>query len=444
MNQDQSKQQVTSYNVRKNAWAIIAMVLLILDAASILLFGVIPTALVLLILAVLTIAAFVCATQIKEVSKTEELYIMNDTKPIDAKILREGLENQGFELFNKDGKLMQDDENALAGFVMSQKANHLFTRFAVNARFENTPYVLPDKVVPYAGYLKEMRNKSLSKFIATRPDKAVCGIASDLDVDALSKADPQVTLKRVTRYSVQVTDDSFNRMIINKKKISNKIIFNGRQLSFDNNGHLEGFGISQMANEIDIHALIVSSDGYVMLSRGTMEHPLRAGKVIASASCSLLPTEVADKPLQESMIDSIHNKIGVLYDIPTGTDMKSSFCGFSRMIYRGGAPEFYCVTRLDMTKDEIVAAHRDITSEFEDGLLVKSLDGIDEDDDARKAMKDALSRIKEVAGEDISISVQALVCAVDGAMDDAATAGKVMRRIGVIENENDFVTYDTK
>lgn len=440
MGKDRSRRQVANYNILRNKWAISAMVLFVLDMLCVLLLGIIPLACVLALMAALSIGAFACALAIRDTSKEELLAVVDDPDPVSAKDIKAGLRGDAL-LLDSHGKEAEDEVNGNDCYVMSDDLNHAFVRFPIRAAFSDDDWTLPESVLPYAGVLKDVRNSEMPKFAALRPDKSVCGLASDLPPSMIMGEDPHVIVNDLTRYTVQVTDDAFNKIIINKKKVSDKVVFCGRALALDENGALVPFSASQIANEIDIHSLIISKDGYLMIAKGTTEHPLHAGEVISSASCSLLPSEIDGRPIQESMIDSIHAKLHALFLIPQGVEMRSSFCGTSRMIRRGGAPEFYCITRVGMTRDQLIAAHKDPTTTFLAAEDVFEIE-IGNADTARDLVMDAVRAVRQSTDEEgkqsLSLSASAMFSAIISAMEDVRTAGKVLRRVGVIADENDI------
>lgn len=430
MAKDQSRKQVATYNFYKNKWAIAALVVFMLDVACVLLFGVIDSLIVLALMGALSIACLFCSFQITQSSKTEELIVFDNPTPIPTESIEQGL-NDGMQLYGRDGKAEDGNVNC---YAMSAKVNHMFVRFPIWAKVSEKDYELPESVLPYVAYLKDYRNASLADSIALRPDKGVAGLASDITAKMFESEHPFVNVNIVSRYSVQVTDDAFDKLIMNKKKISNKIVFDGRKLGLDESGALKGFAESGCASEMDIHSLLISSDGYMMLAVGTDSHPIAPKQLISSASCSLLPAEIESRPIQESMISSIHSKLRVSYNIPEETTLASSFCGFARMLPRGGAPEFYCLTRIGMTKDEIIAALKDETMCFDNRFLrpvVPELAG----DAAQQEIQEAIIYVADVAGDDVSLSAAALMRAVADAMIDTPTARKILRRLGIIENE---------
>lgn len=430
MAKDQSRKQVATYNFYKNKWAIAALAIFVLDVACVLLFGIIDSLIVLAVMAALSIACLYCALRITQTSKTEDLVVLDNPMPLPTSSIEAGLRD-GMMLYGRVGKAQEGD---VESYAMSSDINHMFVRFPIWANVSETDYELPQSVLPYVAYLKDYRNKSLAESIALRPDKDVAGLASDITPGLFDSEHPSVDVDVVSRYSVQVTDDAFDKLIINKKRISEKVVFDGRKLGLDDAGELRSFSESGCASEIDIHSLLISSDGYMMLAVGTDSHPIAPKRIVSSASCSLLPSEIDGRPIQESMISSIHSKLRISYSIPQDVEIASSFCGFARMLPRGGAPEFYCLTRVGMAKDEIVEALRDETMSFDERFLrpvVPKLDG----DAAQREIQEAIAYVADAAGDDVSLSASALMRAVSDTMEDHPSARKALRRLGIVESE---------
>lgn len=432
---DETKKQVLDHNIARNKWAIAAMVAFMLCVASSLLLYVLPPTIPLFLVAVFGIATFVCALKIKDSSKTELLHVLQNPARFEYEKMQEQL-TDGFNLYGLDGARLA--EPTIESFVMSSDVNRLFITQPLNAVVPEGKFRFEDpSILPYTAYLKDTRDKELSHFAALRPDKSVMGLDSPINLKAFENPEKRpLRFIALSRYAVQVTDDAFNKVIINKKKISDKVVFDGRKCCIGANGELLDFDDATNANQIDMHSLIISKDGYPMFRRGTSEHPLFADKIISSAACSLLPEEAeVNHPIQESMIQSIHNKIRILYHIPEGTKMASSFCGFARIINRGAAPEFYCLTRLDMTKDEILAAHNDPTAEFSDTTLMPSVAGFEDSEDMALCICKGVTNMREVVGKDISISASAMLNVIMDAMADDVMSRKVLQRIGLIPRD---------
>lgn len=424
MPSEQSKKQVLSYKIEKNKWAIAAMSLFVADVACVLLIGVIDSIAVLALMAVLSAACLFCTLHIKETSKTEQLSVADNPSSLDVHALTAAMPDHVRALGN-DGK---ETENTTECFLASKELNRLFVTRPLWAKVPDEPYRLPEQVLPFISHLKDYRNASLADVLALRPDKEVAGLAGDISEELFDSERPEVEIDIVTRYSVQVTDDAFNKLVVNKKKISDKVVFDGRSLALDAEGHLKGFSASGVCNEIDIQSLIVSSDGYLMVARATDEHPLYPGKKVASAACSLLPSEIESRPLQESMVESLHSKIDELYDIPGKKVLKSSFVGMTRMMPRGGAPEFYCLTFASMSKEEIVASHRDPSTE-----LVPEKIGTEEEHESGFCAQDIAETMENVlAGGDVnSLSLMALAIVAKEALLDDDMLRKISGRLGI-------------
>lgn len=431
---DDTMHQVVEHNARKNKMAIATVALFLCAVASVVALYITSGNVAALIAAIAFFAAaFVCAFRITDSSKKEDLAVMRFVTLPSCRAIDEGL-REGEKLYGIDGNELDHDTDRC--FVMSLDLNRKFTTLPLMCEIPEELYRFPEEVLSYTPYLKSSRDRELSQFIALRPDKVVMGLESDIDMQAFEDGAAPIKMHKVSRSAVQVTDDAFSKIIINKLKMHDKVVFDGRALCLDENGRLIPFSRSHSANEVDIHSLMISNDGYLMFRRGKDSHPLFPKLVVSSAACSLLPDECdLSRPIQESMIRSIHNKIHVIYDFPDTVDMKSSFVGFSRIIQRGGAPEFYCITRVDLTKDEIIACHRDETAEFmEDGLeeMVPRLDTVD---NAALYIARAITSLREALPRDISLSTSALLLAVEDAFYDLTMAGKALRRIGLIEDE---------
>lgn len=432
---DQSQKQVARYILAKNKWAIAAVAVFAADVACVALFGVIDSLIVLAIMAVLSAACLTCALQIKDTSKTEQLAVVENPYALDMDTIKDSLPD-GSRLLGVDGH----DAPESAGdesFVMDTDANEQFVMKPLWADVPDVPYELPESVLPYVSYLKAHRNESLSQALAARADKQVCGLAGDIDASLFEGAHPTVEMDVVSRYSVQVTDDAFDLLVVNKKKVSNKVVFNGRNLALNADGGLRSFSDSLMCNEVDIKTVLVSSDGHLMFARATDDHPLYAGKIVPSMSCSLLPEEIEQRPVQESMVKSIHAKLRTSYDFPENIELSTSFVGFARMMPRGGAPEFYCMTRVPMTAKEIAAALRDSSYSFDNVPDFAPLALSDDNERYAMDMVSALVAARKACTDDVSISAGALMTAVYSCMQKRPTARRALRRLGLISPYNE-------
>ena len=436
MKSDNTVVQVTSHNAQKNTFTILTLVFFFLTICCVFLANVIPIYIAAALSAIFLIITFICAFKIKTSSQDGDLRVVKNPKPVDVEAIERYLAD--------DEKVYTVDNNNASEipevYVYSFAASKEFVMNPFEAVADTKLYEFPEEILDYTMFLKDSRDKELSKFAALRPDKSVMGLRSDLDLETLRTKAPFV-LSSIYRSSTQLTDDSFNKVIYNRDKINKKVVFNGRSLCLDSNGALKKISETKTANEIDIHTIIISSDGYIMFRKGTKLHPLFADQVVTSASCSLIPSGIDySLPIQDSMISVLHQKISQIYNLSLNdVEISSSFCGFARIVTRCGAPEFYAITRIDLTKDEIMAKHNDETACFIEDWHTTSLvselsDSIDAPDYISRAMK----TIMETMSTRMSVSSAALFNSVYEAMSDDETSTKILQRIGIIPREEGY------
>lgn len=436
MQNDDTIRQVVSHNAVRNKPAILTMVFFLAAMVCVVLTYILEAVFVYAVLALLLIIASVAAaSRITESKRVEDISVIHVDAPSSAADIKACLSDEdGEQLLDVNGDEVQRDTDEC--FIMSLKVNQLFTTLPLLAEVADERYTFPESVLSFTSYLKSDRDRELSRYAALRPDKTVVGLEDDINVATFSDLNEPISIHRVSRSAVQVTDDSLNKVIINKLLINNKVVFDGRTLLFDGENRIYPLSTSPCANEIDLHSLIISNDGYLMFRRGRESHPLFPNKAISSIACSLLPEEIDfSRPIQESMVRSIHNKIHVLYNLPEGVKLTSSSCGYARIISRCGAPEFYFVTRIDLSKEEIVTCHRDETAVFVDEMLDAVVPQLDTAENAASYIACAIADIRTSMPNDISLSTGALLLAAQKGFEDTVTAGKILRRLGLVENE---------
>lgn len=345
---DNLKTQVIDYNIKRNAWSILAVLFLILCGLSTFLLDIIPIQAVIALIIIFAGLSFFSAFKIRSFSATEKLIVTTHEEKVDYEKIRENLFPQS--------ELCVCGENG--AYIINNSLNSALQNNTSHITISEEKYAVPEEIVPYVYYLKEDRNKELKTIF---PDKTVMGLDTELTEEIL-QANDNITMYTLTRSSVQVTDDSFNKIIINEKD-DNKTVFDGRKMSIDENGHIKDIKQSSTANEVDIHGIVLSNDNKMIIAKATDEHPLYANQAVSCVSCSLLQEEITDDAtLNSALAKSIRNKLHVLYDIPDNKISDVKIIGMSRIISRNGAPEFYAVITVDQTAREFMSQRQDIVS----------------------------------------------------------------------------------
>lgn len=443
---DNTGNQVFRFNISRNASVILTTLFIVLS----LLFAILTYvgAAVLFggagILCLL--AAFFFSCKIKDSSKTEKIHVETRPRFLDLEKMQAGLdkEGDGFKIYGREGNPGKEDVSA--AYVTSEEINEMFVTKPIWGKLSNELYSFPEELLPFAAYLKDDRDKTLSRYATLRPDKDVVGLSGDMNRKLFEAEIPIVEVTPVTRSAVQTTDDAFDKLILNvKKKDDQKVLYDGKSLSVGDDGSLVRFSDSKSANEIDIHSLIMTSDGYLVLRVGSEKHPLAPRRVVSSASASLLPKELRDDaPLQFSMVDCIHNKIRFLYNLPGETKVCTSSCGFARILKRGGAPEFYFLTRIDMTLEELRSFYIDPTCLFVDEILDNTVPDLETVESTAEYIADALEKVRVSSGGNISTSTSALLHVMLDACYNENMSKKVIGRLDTWQEISEKCTGTTE
>ena len=211
-------------------------------------------------------------------------------------------------------------------------------------------------ILPYTSHLKEHRNFEMGRRGAQRPDKAVIGLDSDLDLAAFDKV---LKVVPVSRHAVQVTDDAFSKLIVDTRRITNKVVYSGRQCCLGENGELLGIDAATNTNQLDVCVLAITSDGKAIIRRAGQDHPLCPGDLLPSAMSSVSPADIAGTDeLQKAVVHAAVRKTSSIYKVLPG-NVECSLVGYSRILALGASPEFYCIAKLDKPYAELAAVHTD-------------------------------------------------------------------------------------
>lgn len=219
-------------------------------------------------------------------------------------------------------------------------------------------YEPPDAVLDCMEVLEQARKNELSELGASSRNVSVLGLAEDITSEMLME-EHNLRLHPMSRSMVQITDDAFGKVVYDA---DGNVAMDGHELSITKRGTLLPIGRSLSANEIDIHALVVTEDGWVVWRRGTNRHPLYPNLECTSASASLESRHLKlDMRFQAVINDCIRERIRQNYGLTDDVGVYCCTIGMARIIGRNGAPEFYVLCKVNMPKDELLAHYADNT-----------------------------------------------------------------------------------
>jgi 8-oxo-dGTP pyrophosphatase MutT (NUDIX family) len=196
-------------------------------------------------------------------------------------------------------------------------------------------------------------------------------LCADIDI-SLSEV---VELQRTDYISSLMTDGvAFKNIYLKADHVTISDGYSSFLEQVDGSWRLKPLASCRSSNQLGATTLAFSSDGFLVLIDQTQHNRHSAGKISPSGSGSFDWAEV-DNSRDDNFFDLV--KMAAARELleETGLDAIADFdrdslvrgrmiiLGFTRLIHRGGKPEFFCVARLPQTMDSI----RAVRPQFREG-----------------------------------------------------------------------------
>ena len=180
-------------------------------------------------------------------------------------------------------------------------------------------------------------------------DGAKVRMCNDLQLngDSLKK----VSLERTSYFCTLLTNDSVNSEVILSRR--HTPIFSGRETCFPH-ALIPPLSESDASNQIGASTLAITSDGFLVIMTNGPRSAIANGKMTSSGSGSSDWKDLdADLGLrlfiERTATRELTEELGIQH-----SDIKSfGIIGYGRFIDRGGKPEFFCLTRLSVDRGQI-------------------------------------------------------------------------------------------
>lgn len=270
--------------------------------------------------------------------------------------------------------------NEEAGYLFyDEKVNNWIANNEIALNVTKKRYQIPKDLRPLLPFVLKQKLKGKRVFT---DDKKVC-LNTDLE---LGVKDVNISLTRY--FDGEVTSELSSKRIRSKRDLEFK--FNGLDLIYDFDlNKVKSLANNSLSNRIGGTTLAITNDNYAILliqGHANMQNP---GKYIPSGSGSM---DFADtkgcKTLQEFLIKGIERELNE--ESSAGFAIKETkLIGYGRIIERGTVPEFFGVTYLTCSKDELQEQF-DIKNKerkigFVDDLIFVPLNELDEFIEKNKA-----------------------------------------------------------
>ncbi len=250
--------------------------------------------------------------------------------------------NAGFEfrIYN-DGKY--DHQYIISDTVNSHIRAHDI------AVVEAAPYQIPEK---YAAYSKIMLDYQLNrKGKEAFENHRVCNLKSDLYSTTRS-----VKVGRAEYFDMLATFYSFP---YNYRGEKGTIEFRGSNYLYNDFGVVYPISSNTAVNPIGANTIAITKDNKIIITRQGKDAHTNKDKLMPSGSGVTSWHDYIDDAavdtLQGIVIHGAEYKLRIECEIPKSFGLKTRVLGMAR-VPKGMKPDFYCVTTIDATVDELITA----------------------------------------------------------------------------------------
>ena len=164
-----------------------------------------------------------------------------------------------------------------------------------------------------------------------------------------------VYLQKTHYFDTQCTNE-----IVYKKYRSAKemfFIFDGGDLlakKEENTPVLFDLDESPCSNQIGVSTLAITRDNHIIFGKQAPTSKANAGRYAPSGSGSSEFTDITGcSTLNEVLIKGMERELIEELNIPAHIPIRTSLLGYVRLLERGGKPDFFGITYIDATKDEL-------------------------------------------------------------------------------------------
>jgi len=174
---------------------------------------------------------------------------------------------------------------------------------------------------------------------------------------SLLQSTTEVKLSKTDYYSSLATNEVCLDRIRTTNSVSTK--FDGGILLSDDNHSVFSLEQSPCSNHIGVSTLAFSNDGYCILSVQGKKNLSQPNSLIASGSGSINYRDLKHcHCLNELLRKSMERELREELNLPHNSCLKTIVVGYCRILNRGGKPEFFGITNVDMSKKEIEDSHK--------------------------------------------------------------------------------------
>lgn len=281
-------------------------------------------------------------------------------------------------MYKKDAdveKLFDLDTSGIYGdyAIKSWKKNYFIYSPVVNNLIEKkeNPVLILNKKFELNKNLKKIAPFVLNEFSKvknTRIFENKLRLVDDITVGSLIE-NTDIRLQQTDYFSGLCSNEVCGWDIFYKG--DNREIFQGKSVIANRNLIINLID-SPCANIIEINSLLLTADGKLLIKKQSNSYAYNFEQFIPTVSKSINMKQLnKDKTLQALIKDFIDYEIA--RDSRYSSENFSHFLvGYTRLLNRGGKPEFFAVSKTHLSSDEIIASNKEFFPLLDLGLMVKS------------------------------------------------------------------------
>lgn len=276
--------------------------------------------------------------------------------------------------YMKNGYKIVQDPISRAHYAMSNKVNLVLYEDRWHRYITHGgPFKLPKQCLAIASFylLEQFKKCKMNGVPIFCGDLA--GIADDITV---AEEDRYLRMKKTNYFNYLLTNNITNHAYYAAGGQGWEK-FDGSSLLYTKDGCLRELKESSCSNHLGGPSLVVTKDGYLILQIQSAHHNNSAGMLVPSAAGAtdyadfLETTASAKDPYKEratfqDLVENTvyrefleENGISKKNDHNLRTRLKTRVIGFARLLERGGKPDFYCVSFIDLKAADIYPQLKD-------------------------------------------------------------------------------------
>ncbi len=181
-------------------------------------------------------------------------------------------------------------------------------------------------------------------------------LATDLTPRQLESGRP-IRLERTTYFASEVTNELTGQRVAARN--TDSLAYDGRILVL-NNGILMDLAESPVSNHIGVSTIAVTSEGSLVLPIQSRESAQSAGLGAPSGSGSVdLADAKGARHLRQLLARAMERELAEECGLHHADIRSTSVTGFARLLHRGGKPEFFGVSVLNVPFNEIALTRQE-------------------------------------------------------------------------------------